>query len=36
MMSQQQYNKLLSNFLREKQALISLKAQLEGRKERKY
>jgi len=32
-MSQQQYNQLLSNLLEEKQALTSLRAQLEGKKE---
>jgi len=33
-MSQQQYNKLLSNMLKEKQALASLMAQLKGRQKR--
>jgi len=32
-MSQQQYNQLLNNLLEEKQALTSLRAQLEGKKE---
>ena len=35
-MSLDQYNNLLSNMLKEKQALISLRAQLEGRREREY
>jgi len=36
MMSQQEYNQFLSNLLKEKQALASLRAKLEGKREREY
>jgi len=35
MISQQQYNQLLSNLLKEKYALVLLRAKLEEKKERK-
>jgi len=35
-MSQQQYNQILSNLLKEKQALVLLRAQLEEKKKREY
>jgi len=34
MMSQQQFNNLMSNLLKEKYALTSLRAKLEGKRER--
>jgi len=35
-MSQQQYYNIMSNLLKEKHALISLRAKLEGRREKEY
>ena len=35
-MFQQQFNNLMSNLLKEKYALTSLRAKLEGKREREY